>query len=186
MSFFTDLDQSQKTVVFVHNYLKRLGYSSEIVDMKPSASIPHPPDILIHLQDGYEIGLEVKEDVASLQTKNIYFERNALMKFARSCVTLQLIPFLCYVPYCCPRPNLLFLCDEMRDEFNVLYRQGTVKKVYGGDNMSTGWIIPYEEFILLSSNITTFVFEQKKQTLFEKRYKDEFFNESNHFYHRFL
>jgi len=186
MSFHTDLEQSQKTVIFVHRYLLSYGYRSEIVDMKPNISCPHPPDILIHFENNVKIGLEVKEDVLSYKTKNVYFERDALMKFARSCVTLQLVPFLCYVPYCCPRPNLFFLCDEMRSEFNQLYREGIVKKVFGGDNKSTGWIIPHVEFILLSSNISSVVFDEEKQTKFQKLYKDEFFNETNHFFHRFL
>ena len=183
--FYTDLDQSNKTVKFVHRYLRFLGFQSEIVDIKPSLGLPHPPDIVVHLQD-QRLGLEIKEDVKSINTRNIYFERKALMKFAETCVTMDLVPFLCYIPYCCPQPNLLFLGDELRTELNTLYKENIVKKVYGGDDLSIGWTCPFDEFILLSSNISSVVFEPENQAIFEKWYKHEFFNESNHFYHRYL
>jgi len=184
MSFQKDLEQSRKTVDFVAKYFRDVGFELEI-DISEPSSENHPPDIVLHLHDNFRFALEIKEDARSLETGNLYFEKKAILGFSKTCFENKHIPFLVFVPYREPRPIILLLCDEMREEFQVLIRENIVRKVSGGDFGDIGYVCPLEQVKLLSSNFTQRFFSEEILEKFENEYRELFFNEENHFFTRY-
>lgn len=184
MSFDLDLEQSRKTVEFVAKYFREVGFDLEI-DISEPSSENHPPDIVLSLHDGYKFALEIKEDARSLETGNCYFEKKAILGFSETCKKNKHIPFLVFVPYREPRPIVLLLCDEMRDEFQVLIREKVVRKVSGGDFGDIGYVCPLREVKLLSSNITERFFSEEVLQRFEREYRELFFTDENRFFSRY-
>ncbi len=184
MTFQKDLEQSRKTVEFVARYFRELQFDTEI-DYSEPENENHPPDILLHLHDSWIFALEVKEDARSLETGNLYFEKKAIMSFSKTCLHNYHVPFLVFIPYLEPRPIVLLLCDELRDDFNLLLEENIVRKVRGGDFSDIGYICPLEEVKLLRANITERLFSESVLQKFEKEYREKFFVEENHFFTRY-